>query len=202
MECGVAKQEEGDRPRPTLNAAPRALLGAAPLAQAQPGALGILLRQALGGFAEVDSLAPGMPAAECGRIRAGDRLVSVDGRRVDGLTLGAVHELINGPAGCGVELVFCPEGADVRAAAGGRSGVADSRDAQRTDFFGAISSACYSMASPHSAGGGSKGATPRQSLEQVRAGDGGAALNSSVDGGSWEYRVTLVRAPLRASRQC
>ena len=44
----------------------------------------------------VKELFDGGPAAECGRINCGDRIVSVDGKRVTGLSLSAVSHLICG----------------------------------------------------------------------------------------------------------
>ena len=44
----------------------------------------------------VKELIEGGPAAECGRINCGDRIVAVDGRRVTGLSLSVVSRLISG----------------------------------------------------------------------------------------------------------
>lgn len=46
----------------------------------------------------VHRVAPGTPAAGAD-IRAGDRLLAVDGRAVDGVSLGRIEELLEGPAG-------------------------------------------------------------------------------------------------------
>jgi hypothetical protein len=156
-----------------------------PRAQAQPGVVGMLIKQFEGDSAVVvDDLTPGGPAALCGQIRMGDRLLAVDGRPVAGMSLPAIHGLINGPAGGVLRLQMAqPRGGG----AGGGSGSSTPRDG---DAFGPLTSACYSIAG-RGAGGGSGASTPRRpSQEQSRGG-------SSLDrGGGAVYEVELVRAAL------
>lgn len=158
-----------------------------------PGLVGMMLRRGGGELGvRVESLTPGLPAAACGRIRVGDQLLAVDGRHVNGLALPAVHALINGPAGAGIELRLRradsagPDrrGAGAATAAGGAAG------AGPQDLFGVFSSACYSLAAQ--TGGGSKGGTPRPSLEQARY--AGLLSGSPAVEDSGEYLVALIRA--------
>ena len=125
----------------------------------------------------VEAVTPGAPAATCGLIRPGDRLVSVDGHSVALLSLDAIHDLIDGPAGGSITLVLQRaggSGATPRSIhPGGWSGSPEGGGG----FFGAFSAARNALA-------GSSSSSPRQSLELVRG-------DSPRDAG--EYRVTLVR---------
>lgn len=51
-------------------------------------------------------IVPGSPAYECGQIRVGDILLSVDGQRVQGQRLDAVNRMVSGPIGSPVTLEF------------------------------------------------------------------------------------------------
>jgi len=57
----------------------------------------------------IKELLPGGAAAECGLITVGDRLVSVDGRKVHGLPLQQVQALIRGPPATTVTLTAVSE---------------------------------------------------------------------------------------------
>ncbi len=157
--------------------------------QSQPGLVGMLIKQFEGDSAVVvEDLTPGGPAASCGQIRVGDRLLAVDGRPVAGMALSVVHGLINGPAGGVLRLQMAKPreaGGGGGGGGGGGSGNATPRDA---DFMGPLSSACYSIAS-RVGGGGSGASTPRrQSQEQSRG--------SADRGGGAVYEVELVRAAM------
>jgi hypothetical protein len=139
----------------------------------------------------VEDLTPGGPAASCGQIRVGDRLLAVDGRPVAGMTLSVVHGLINGPAGGVLRLQMAQprEGGGMggRGAGGGGSGNSTPRDGE---IFGSLSSACYSIAGKGSGGGSGTNTPRRQSQEQER---GGSSAYGAV------YEVELVRAALEAN---
>jgi chromosome segregation ATPase len=65
----------------------------------------------------VKELIEGGPAAECGRINCGDRIVAVDGRRVTGLSLWTVSRLISGLPSTTVSIQALPasEGGEAEA---------------------------------------------------------------------------------------
>jgi hypothetical protein len=166
-----------------------------------PGVIGMLIKQFEGDPAVVvDDLTPGGPAAACGQIRVGDRLLAVDGRPVAGMSLPVIHGLINGPAGQSLRLQMAqPRGVGV----GGGSGSSTPRDGAR-DAFGALTSACYSIAdyggfgggggsgaSTPRRGGGSGASTPRRpSQERSRIGSPASRAGGMV------YEAELVRAAL------
>ncbi len=164
-------------------------LAAAQPVRAPPGVIGMLIKQSEGDPAVVvDDLTPGGPAATCGQIRVGDRLLAVDGRPVAGMALPVIHGLINGPAGGTLRLQMSqPREAGI----GGGSGSSTPRDGPG-DAFGALSAACYSIAASGGGGGGGSGAsTPRRPTNEnsrvgVPAGRAGGAV----------YEVELVRAAL------
>ncbi|OKK19734.1 peptidase S41 [Streptomyces sp. CB00455] len=62
------------------------------------------------GLIEVERIQPGSPAARAG-LRAGDRLLSVDGRAVTGLAVAEVTALLRGTAGTPVVLNLSRDGA-------------------------------------------------------------------------------------------
>ncbi|MFI5826545.1 S41 family peptidase [Streptomyces sp. NPDC051578] len=64
------------------------------------------------GRIEVDRVQPDSPAARAG-LRAGDRLLSVDGRRVTGLSVTEVVAMLRGEAGTPVVLGLNRDGADL-----------------------------------------------------------------------------------------
>ncbi len=164
-------------------------LAAAPPPRGQPpGVVGMLIKQFEGDAAVVvDDLTPGGPAAACGQIRVGDRLLAVDGRAVAGMGLPAIHGIINGPAGGLLRLQMARPRGD-----GGGGGNSTPRGGSSTPRDGAgdalrsLSSACYSIAASGAGGGGSGASTPRPSQDQLRAGRAGEMV----------YEVELVRAAL------
>ncbi len=176
------------RPEPAPAPHPRKLAAAAP--PPCPGVIGMLIKQFEGDPAVVvDDLTPGGPAAECGQIRVGDRLLAVDGRAVAGMALPAIHGLINGPAGRSLRLQMAQPRGDV-AGAGAGSGSTTPRD-RRGDALGALTSACYSIAVSGGGGGGSGANTPRRpSQDQSRVGAPADRAGGAV------YEVELVRAAL------
>jgi hypothetical protein len=135
----------------------------------------------------VDDLTPGGPAATCGKIRVGDRLLAVDGRVVAGMGLPAIHGLINGMAGQPLRLQMAHSRRD---GGGGGSGSSTPREGAK-DAFGALTSACYSLADSGGFGGGSPASTPRRpSQEQWRVGSPAGHAVGAV------YEVELVRVAL------
>ncbi|MEU9377673.1 S41 family peptidase [Streptomyces sp. NPDC048255] len=64
------------------------------------------------GRIEVDKVQPGSPAARAG-LRAGDRLLSIDGQTVTGLAVADVIALLRGRAGTPVVLNLSRDGADL-----------------------------------------------------------------------------------------
>ncbi|MCX4693067.1 S41 family peptidase [Streptomyces sp. NBC_01408] len=64
------------------------------------------------GRIEVDKVQPGSPAARAG-LRAGDRLLSIDGQAVTGLAVADVIALLRGRAGTPVVLNLSRDGADL-----------------------------------------------------------------------------------------
>jgi hypothetical protein len=174
----------------------RKLAAAPPLPRPPPpppppgaGVIGMIIRHIEGDPAAgtaVHELTPGKPAAACGQIKVGDRLLAVDGRAVAGMGLSAIHGLINGPAGQSLRLQFVqPRGGG----GGGGGGSSTPRDGNG-DVLGALSSACYTIASSGGGGGGSAATTPRPSEEQSRVG------RPAVRAGGAVYEVELVRAAL------
>jgi hypothetical protein len=125
----------------------------------------------------VNDLTSGGPAAACGKIRVGDRLLAVDGRAVAGMGLPAIHGIINGPAGGLLRLQMARPRGD-----GGGGGNSTPRDGAG-DALRSLSTACYVIAASGGGGSGSGASTPRPSKEQLRAGE-------------MVYEVELVRAAL------
>jgi hypothetical protein len=154
----------------------------------------MLLKQFEGGSSVVvDELTPGGPADSCSQIRVGDRLLAVDGRPVTGMSLPVIHGLINGPAGGLLRLQMAqPRWGGSGAAGTGTGGDGSGSSTPREgDVFGALSSACYSIAS-RGAGGGSGSSTPRRpSQEQARFGSPACRAGRDLI-----YEVDLVRAAL------
>ncbi|MFF4328725.1 S41 family peptidase [Streptomyces sp. NPDC001591] len=72
--------------------------------------VGLWTRRRPDGRIEVDRVQPDSPAARAG-LRAGDRLLSVDGREVSGLPVAEVVALLRGEAGTPVVLGLSREGA-------------------------------------------------------------------------------------------
>jgi C-terminal processing protease CtpA/Prc len=71
------------------------------------GSIGLLLEQHnVTRSIFVKSLMPGGPAHRDGRLRQGDRLISVDGNGIAGLDLTVVFEMIKGVPGTKVRLHF------------------------------------------------------------------------------------------------
>jgi hypothetical protein len=173
----------------------RKLAAAPPLPRPTPppplpgaGVIGMIIRHIEGDPAAgtaVFELTPGKPAAACGQIRVGDRLLAVDGRAVAGMGLSAIHGLINGPAGQSLRLQFVPP----RGGGGGAGGGSSTPRDGNGDVLGALSSACYTIGSS-GGGGGSAANTPRQSQEQSRLGRPAGRAGGGV------YEVELVRAAL------
>ena len=191
----ASSQEENallnQRPEPAPAPHPRKLAAAPPMRAPTPGVIGMLIKQFEGDPAVVvDDLTPGGPAAECGQIRVGDRLLAVDGRAVAGMALPAIHGLINGPAGQSLRLQMARLRGAV-AGAGTGSGSTTPRDG-RGDALGALTTACYSIAASGGGGGGGSGAsTPRRpSQDQFRVGAPPDRAGGAV------YEVELVRAAL------
>jgi hypothetical protein len=178
------------RPEPAPAASARKLAAAPPPRAPPAGVIGMLIKQFEGDPAVVvDDLTPGGPAAACGQIQVGDHLLAVDGRPVAGMSLPAIHGLINGPAGQSLRLQMAqqPRGAGVGGGGGGGGGSSTPREG-RGDALSAISSACYTITTSGAGGGGGSGAnTPRRpSQDQSSAGRTGGVV----------YEVELVRAAL------
>lgn len=74
--------------------------------------VGLWARRGDEGRIEVDRVQPAGPAARAG-VRAGDRLLSVDGRAVTGLPVTEVVTLLRGAAGTSVVLNLSRDGADL-----------------------------------------------------------------------------------------
>ncbi|MFI1285452.1 S41 family peptidase [Streptomyces sp. NPDC020858] len=74
--------------------------------------VGVWAGRAHDGVIKVDKVQPGSPAARAG-LRAGDRLLSVDGQAVTGLTVTDVVALLRGAAGTPVVLNLSRDGADL-----------------------------------------------------------------------------------------
>ncbi|UQX01386.1 S41 family peptidase [Streptomyces sp. RerS4] len=74
--------------------------------------VGLWARRMPGGRIEVDRVQPDSPAARAG-LRAGDRLLSVDGQAVTGLAVADVVALLRGRAGTPVVLGLSRDGADL-----------------------------------------------------------------------------------------
>ncbi|MET9322938.1 S41 family peptidase [Streptomyces sp. NPDC003038] len=74
--------------------------------------VGLWARRGHHGLIAVDRVQPGGPAARAG-LRAGDRLLSVDGHAVTGLAVTDVVALLRGEAGTPVVLTFSRDGADL-----------------------------------------------------------------------------------------
>ena len=142
-----------------------------------PGIVGMLIKRFEGDPAVVvEALTPGAPAAACGLIRVGDRLLSVDGQAVAPLSLDAIHDLIDGPAGGSIYLVLQRGGVagTPRTNQSGWGGSPESGGG----FLGALSAA-------RNAFGASGNSSPRPSQEYMRS-DNPRDLSA-------EYKVTLVR---------
>ncbi|MFB7181375.1 S41 family peptidase [Streptomyces sp. NPDC056257] len=74
--------------------------------------VGVWAERAHDGVIKVDKVQPGSPAARAG-LRAGDRLLSVDGHAVTGLAVADVVSLLRGTAGTPVVLNLSRDGADL-----------------------------------------------------------------------------------------
>ncbi|MFD6972997.1 S41 family peptidase [Streptomyces sp. NPDC059949] len=74
--------------------------------------VGVWAGRAHDGVIKVDKVQPGSPAARAG-LRAGDRLLSVDGHAVTGLAVTDVVALLRGAAGTPVVLNLSRDGADL-----------------------------------------------------------------------------------------
>lgn len=74
--------------------------------------VGLWAERARDGRIQVDKVQPGSPAARAG-LRAGDRLLSVDGHAVTGLAVTDVISLLRGEAGTPVVLNLSRDGADL-----------------------------------------------------------------------------------------
>ncbi|MFD7558903.1 MULTISPECIES: S41 family peptidase [unclassified Streptomyces] len=74
--------------------------------------VGLWAQRARDGRIQVDKVQPDSPAARAG-LRAGDRLMSVDGHAVTGLAVGDVISLLRGEAGTPVVLNLSRDGADL-----------------------------------------------------------------------------------------
>ncbi|MFE6835657.1 S41 family peptidase [Streptomyces sp. NPDC057705] len=74
--------------------------------------VGVWAGRAHDGVIKVDKVQPGSPAARAG-LRAGDRLLSVDGHAVTGLAVTDVVALLRGTAGTPVVLNLSRDGADL-----------------------------------------------------------------------------------------
>ncbi|WP_416237597.1 S41 family peptidase [Streptomyces sp. NBC_00162] len=74
--------------------------------------VGLWARRGPEGRIEVDKVQPAGPAARAG-VRAGDRLLSVDGHAVSGLAVADVIALLRGAAGTPVVLSLSRDGADL-----------------------------------------------------------------------------------------
>ncbi|MFJ8018077.1 S41 family peptidase [Streptomyces sp. NPDC096339] len=74
--------------------------------------VGLWAQRARDGRIQVDKVQPDSPAARAG-LRAGDRLLSVDGHAVTGLAVGDVISLLRGEAGTPVVLNLSRDGADL-----------------------------------------------------------------------------------------
>ncbi|WP_051837881.1 S41 family peptidase [Streptomyces sp. NRRL F-2580] len=74
--------------------------------------VGVWAERAPDGVIKVDKVQPGSPAARAG-LRAGDRLMSVDGHAVTGLAVADVVSLLRGTAGTPVVLNLSRAGADL-----------------------------------------------------------------------------------------
>lgn len=73
--------------------------------------VGVWAARTSDGVIEIDKVQPGSPAARAG-LRAGDRLLSVDGHAVTGLAVADVVSLLRGAAGTPVVLNLSRNGAD------------------------------------------------------------------------------------------
>jgi hypothetical protein len=89
----------------------------------QPVGIGLNLSSSERGGAPfvVDSLLPGSPAANCGQVSPGDVVYSIDGTRVKDKSLPEVIQMLKGPTGTQVTLVFLLSDNQVVKSSGERS---------------------------------------------------------------------------------